>query len=444
MKYKDLPFEYECGIELFTVCNYNCDYCSGPRVRKESLRGRSHEDAEQVVRFFNTSGRRWLLGMSGGEPTIHPHFSALIEGLREQHFFYFFTNLSFELNKFVNLVPPERVQYIKASLHPKGNTKDFLAKFSRLHTLGYNPVAVMVSVPDQFARIETVAEICQKEGFDFTLSVMEGPYQGRNYPSEYTSEQHAFIERYTEEPGKLIRLFSRTAGGMNTYGLVCSAGRTSFYLDMENGELMTCESVHETHGNVYTGVFSPRTESIRCPAISGCVGYDRCLLLPEPYRQFFDNADGSWTLQSVKNEPSFPSNLFNVINADNERASRLVQQALDCIKTTINGRRVLFWGAGIYGAKILHYLRQKFGDSSLSNVAGFIDSLPDRQKMEILGLPVYSPDSVEARSAEIILITSYAYEQDIVNQIARLGLPGRAIPLHRELLQPLGVNVSIF
>ena len=83
MKYKDLPFEYECGIELFTVCNYNCDYCSGPRVRKESLRGRSHEDAEQVVRFFNTSGRRWLLGMSGGEPTIHPHFSALIDGLRE-------------------------------------------------------------------------------------------------------------------------------------------------------------------------------------------------------------------------------------------------------------------------------------------------------------------------------------------------------------------------
>lgn len=444
MTYKDFTFDFECGIELFTVCNYNCDYCSGPRVQKELRRGRSREDADHVVRFFNETGKCWLLGLSGGEPSIHPHFATLLKGLREQHFFYFFTNLSFDLDPFVDLVPPERVQYIKASLHPKADTREFLSKFSRLNALGYNPVLIMVSAPDQFDRIEKVATICRQEGYNFTLSVMEGPYQGKNYPNDYTAEQQIFIEQYTEEPGNLIRLFSRTAGGMNTYGLSCSAGARSFYLDMESGELMTCESSHESHGNVYTGVFLPRSEAFCCPAISGCVGYDRCLLLPDAYRQFFQKAEAVWTLKKIKHDQAFPENLYNVIRADDEGASSLVHQALEAIRAAIAGRRVLFWGAGIYGAKILYYLRRKFGDEALANVAGFIDSLPDRQKMQILGLPVYPPDSPEANSAEIILITSYAYEQDICKQIERLKLPGRTIPLHRELLTPMGVKVSIF
>lgn len=443
MIYKDLTFDYECGIELFTVCNYNCDYCSGPRVRKESRRGRSREDAEQVVRYFNATDKRWLLGMSGGEPTIHPHFATLIEGLREQHFFYFFSNLSFDLDRFVDLVPPERVQYIKTSLHPKGEMTDFFRKFDRLQHRGYNPVLIMVSAPDQFARIEQAAEICDREGYGFTLSVMEGPYQGKNYPSDYDAEQQAFIDCYTHEPGNLIRLYSRTAGGMNTYGLTCEAGQKSFYLDMETGELLTCESVYTQHGNVYEGTFSPRATNYRCPAISGCVGYDRNLRVPETYRQFFVQKEGYWQLLDLKQNQDFPQNLYAVIQNDNDGSSRLVQQALERIHNAIAGKRTLFWGAGIYGAKILYYLRLKYGEGALANVQGFIDSLPDRQQMQILGLPVFAPDSEEARAAEAVVITSHAFERDILQQATRLGLNG-VIPLHQGMLKPLGVIGGIF
>lgn len=444
MQYKTLTYDFECGIELFTACNYHCEYCSGPRVRKESLRGRSKEDAEQVIRFFNDTDKCWLLGLSGGEPTIHPNFRTLVEGLRQQHLFYFFSNLSFDLAWFTEFVPPERVQFIKASLHPKGDTNEFMAKFSRLSELGYNPILVMVSAPDQFGRIEQVAEQCHAADYSFTLSVMEGPYRGHNYPNDYTPEQQQFIEKYTDEPGNLIRLHTHTPGGLNTFGLDCPAGMNSFFLDMETGDLVTCESVKQLHGNVYQGTFSPQKEATCCPAVSGCVGYDRCMLLPSAYRKFFISESGLWKLQPVKEDASYPENLYKIINLDSEGATRLVHDSLNVIMAAIEGKRTLLWGAGIYGAKILYYLRRRFGEEALSNIIGFVDSLPDRQKQMVLGLPVHAPRADATKNVEIILITSYAFEPDIKQQAIRIGLPGRVIPLHQELLQPIGVNSSIF
>jgi organic radical activating enzyme len=444
LKYKNLNFDIECGMELFTVCNYRCEYCSGARTRKESLRGRSREDIDQVIRFFNQTGKRWLLGMSGGEPTIHPHFRTLIEGLRDQHCFYFFTNLSFDVDWFTEFVPPERVQYIKASLHPQANPEEFMNKFKRLEDLGYNPILIMVSAPDQFDRIREIGTRCRDAKHAFTLSVMQGPYRGGNYPNDFNADQREFIETHTTEPGSLIRLFSNTPGGLNTLGMTCPAGKTSFTLDMETGDLLTCEAVHKNHGNVYQGTFTPRDQCTRCPAINSCVGYDRSSVLPTDYQDFFRLDTDYWQLKPLKESADFPKNLYRVIRANNEDSTRLVQQCLDTIFAEIKEKKTLFWGAGIYGGKILYYLRQRFGDAALSNVIGYIDSQPDRQQQQVLGLPVYAPTSDEAKQAEAILITSYAYASDILQQALRLDLQGRVIPMHQKLLQPLGVNGSIF
>ena len=443
MNYKKVPYDLECAIELFSVCNYRCEYCSGPRAKKMSRRGRTRSDIDRVVRFFNESGKTWLIGMSGGEPTVHPFFGELVNRLKHDHYFYFFTNLSFDVKRFMDLLPAERVQFMKTSLHPEAEVETFLGKFETLFCHDYNPILIMVSAPHTFERIEYVARWCAERQFPFTLSVMEGPYRDSNYPQDYTPEQAAFIERYTAEPGNLLRLHTRASGGMNTLGLTCPAGKSSFVLDMESGDLTVCESVNKVLGNVYQGTFSPQAQDTRCPAINGCVGYDRSLALPEAYRAFFNEGWNYWHVRDVKAAADYPDNLLTTIKADGRLTAQTVEVALQAVRQHLGSARTLCWGAGIYGTKLVQHLRAIYGQDACP-VVGFVDSLKDRQAVTVLGLPVYAPEPSTLNAAEKILIASYAYEQDILNRCQQLGVTVQVIALHRDILKPLGIEAAIF
>ncbi|MBN2344063.1 MAG: radical SAM protein [Deltaproteobacteria bacterium] len=444
MHYKKFEYDYECGIEMFTVCNYHCEYCSGPRVKKSLRRGRTKEDADTVIRFFQQTEKTWLLGLSGGEPTIHPHFYHFVNSLKSDHFFYMFSNLSFDVTQFMNSVPADRVQYLKLSLHPKGDMDLFFENFSTLHRNGYNPVAIMVSAPGEFDRAKHLAEFCGKNEFPFTFSVMEGPYRGKNYPAEYTETERRFVESYTLEPGNLIRLISKTSGGMNTFNLSCDAGSSSFVLDMETGVIQRCESDKTVFGNVYEGTFAPNTRAANCPVINGCVGYDRNMMVPSNYRQFFVFKNNVYQPLEVKAMNGYPAALVAALQADGKGATSRIKAALQRISDTLNGRNTLLWGGGIYGAKILYHLRNEFGDDKMKHITGFVDSLKDRQKEVILGLPVYAPSSDAVRDAQIIMTTSYAYEADILKTLEKMNIKGEVIALHRDLLKPMGVETSMF
>lgn len=76
-----------------------------------------------------------------------------------------------------------------------------------------------------------------------------------------------------------------------------------------------------------------------------------------------------WQLKPLKEIADFPKNLYRVIRADSKGSSRLVQQCLDVIFTDIKGKKTLFWGAGIYGAKIL-YLVMHFAQVEAGHPAG--------------------------------------------------------------------------
>ncbi len=443
MLFKQISYDIECGMELFTVCNYKCKFCSGPKTKKLSRRGRTREDVSKIIEFFQETDKTWLLGFSGGEPSIHPFFAELVTEIQKRHYLYFFTNLSFDVQKFMKLARPERVQYMKTSLHPEADIDVFMEKYELLLKNDYNPILIMVSAPDTFDRIERVAAICRQKQYPFTLSTMEGPYNDQNYPQDYTDQETAFIEKHLREPGNLVRLFSKTAGGANTYGMRCRAGRASFSLDLESGDFRTCESVGKLHGNIYEGTFQASPEDILCPAINGCVGYDRHMYLPEAYGQFYENSSNYWRGREVQNEPGYPKNLYDILRADTAKSSKLISQALNAVLECIGNSKTLFWGAGIYGGKILHALRELHGDS-FPQVVGFIDALKERHEMSILNLPVYSPHDPKVYEAEKIVITSFAFEKDIAIQAAELGLASKILPLHSKLLNPMGIKGGIF
>ena len=211
---------------------------------------------------------------------------------------------------------------------------------------------------------------------------------------------------------------------------------------MESGNLTRCEAVSVPVGNIYEHWFSPEDAATRCPAIDSCVGYDRNIGVPDAYRSFFAAEPDGWRLRDVKSDPDYPFNLFRTIGAHDDSAAQFVGRALETIHTELGVSRTLFWGAGIYGAKILYYLRERFGN--LDQVVGFIDSDREQQRTTVLGLPVFAPNDPGIDGADLILITSFAYEDQIADVAVGLGVKPRIIALHRDILQPMGVRGSFF
>lgn len=441
MEYKYIHHDMECAIELLTTCNYHCEFCSGPRMQKAIRRGYSQDDINKVISFFNNSNKTWLIGMSGGEPSIHPHFYTLIDSLKDNHYFYFFSNLTLDIDKFINTIPPERVQCFKASLHKEGNVDEFLEKFDILFKKGYNPILIMVSTPDTFDIIEKVSRISKEKGYSFNLSTLEGPYQGKNYPNDYTKKEEEIIENHIEEPGNIIRLFNKTPGGLNTYGCQCKAGHKSFKLDMESGNFEVCESDSRTLGNVYENTFDPYLKDITCNVINGCVGYDRYIYLPNNYINFFAKKDQTLSLKNIKVDQIYPKNLDIILNADNQNSNKLKEKAINIILDTIKNKKILFWGAGIHGAKILYSLQQR-KEFNASIFIGFIDSLRDRQKLQILNKNVYSPKEIPNLEFDTIIITSHAFENDIWEKSQFYNI--NIIRLYKDILNPHNISSSVF
>ncbi len=102
---------------VWTVgCNFNCPFC----YNTELVHGTTQcISGEQI--FDHLKKRKGIveaLVISGGEPFLYPRFVELVEALTEKHYVSINTNLSrSNAYDFANVIPPEKILYIHASLH---------------------------------------------------------------------------------------------------------------------------------------------------------------------------------------------------------------------------------------------------------------------------------------------------------------------------------------
>lgn len=448
MRHRQLNYDYECAIEMFNRCNYSCEYCSGPRIgRVNHKRGYSKEDADSLIKFFNESSKKWLIGLSGGEPTIHPQYDYIIRQLRENHFFHIFTNLSGDLNeKFLELLDPRNVSLIKASLHPEGDESEFLKKAEILNSKGFNIVIIIVSELERSAQIERVSEFSNKHGIPFTLSVLEGPYRGKLYPQDYTDDETKYVLSHTHEAGNAVRLIKKITGGLHTLGMRCGASYNNFVLYMETGEINACESIKNSIGNIYEGTFNPANDFVKCPVINGCVGYDRNPSLPLKYLDTYRIENSFITSKFGPNQERLDFGLLKElevfkIDKDSNLAATIIKRAISRVGLEFNDKKIALWGAGMYGAKFYQSIL-KYDPVLADRVSLFIDSLVDRRRTSVLGKPVISPKDALKLANHKVLITSYAFEDDIFNKCLKMGI--NASRLHVDILKPIGIDCSLF
>ena len=82
---------------------------------------------------------------------------------------------------------------------------------------------------------------------------------------------------------------------------------------------------------------------------------------------------------------------------------------------------ILLYGAGEVAETIIGVIRDK--DFSSLKVAAVVDDNKDKQGKTILGYNVISRNEIEKYAHDAIIITTYAFEEDIVNRLKEMKYP---------------------
>lgn len=174
------------GAFLSLRCNYKCEYCIN---RHGHLKARKELKAEQWIEGLNQLdiNKKLMLPItfSGGEPSKHEGWLQIIKDLGKQFYIDILTNLDFDIDKFMAMIPPgllqRKVPYacIRVSYHPGfSNIPILLGKIKRLQDRAYDIGLFTIDHPEM---AELTREQTEKHDIDFRLKEMLGEYKGRLY-----------------------------------------------------------------------------------------------------------------------------------------------------------------------------------------------------------------------------------------------------------------------
>ena len=267
-----ISFDVQADWALNRLCNFGCRYC-GAGAREEH----PHTGVlspEQYLDFFNSTGKTWLLHLTGGEPFFHPHFVELCQTLTTRHYISLNTNLtSKRVDKFAAKVDPSRVEHIHCGVHVEERDRrngwsDLLRNVAVLRDRGFPVFASLVMTPPAFERLPWVAQSFSELGVPLIPKAVRGHYERRWYPQAYTAAERAQFQNFSEQAEAVARasqwqpmrhapsvnpLMDRKFldGFPNFTGMRCSAGRTLVSIGVD-GTIYRCG--HKTVlGNVAQG-----------------------------------------------------------------------------------------------------------------------------------------------------------------------------------------------
>ena len=226
-----IPENYNyIAVFLSLACNLRCSYCinrfEGFNPEKGHLTG--SEWLRGLNRIVSRDDLPVTLG--GGEPTLHPDFTAIVNGIRPGLNVDVLTNLQFDIDRFMSEVPPERLRRdspyasIRVSYHPEVMHLDPLVeKVLRMLEKGYSIGIWGVLHPSHEDEILRAQAYCTGLGIDFRTKEFLGEYNGKMYGA-------------IKYPGACDREFAKH--------VMC---RTTELIVGPNGGIYRC------HGDLYEG-----------------------------------------------------------------------------------------------------------------------------------------------------------------------------------------------
>lgn len=278
-----MDYQIEADWHLLNTCNYRCQYCFfSPEILGEKLQ--AFATTQKWQQAFDSTGYRWLLHITGGEPSVYPQFVELCEALTESHFISVNSNLShrsFEV--FADRIDPARVSFINAGFHLEERERHdgnqvFLRNAEILLARGFPLLVSLIATPETLGRFEEAVSLLAPTGLLPIPKSIRGPHDGKQYPAAYTALDKDRFRRYatlaresyqpmlaarTERPSvDMFRDEDFLDGQPSFTGQSCEAGRLFVRLD-QKGEAFRC-GTSESLGSVLEGTFARRTEPAPC------------------------------------------------------------------------------------------------------------------------------------------------------------------------------------
>jgi MoaA/NifB/PqqE/SkfB family radical SAM enzyme len=214
------------------------------------------------LEFFNSTGKIWLLHLTGGEPFFHPNFVGLCRTLTSRHFISVNSNLSsHRVRDFAAEIDRSRVQYVHCGVHVEERDRrkgwrNLLPNVASLLERGFPVFASLVMTPSAFAQFPRVADLFTALGVPLIPKAIRGSYEGRWYPQAYTEAERTQFRRFSEQAAIIARnstwrpdqlratvnplLDQYYLDGVPDFtGIQCSAGRMSVSIGYD-GKIFRC------------------------------------------------------------------------------------------------------------------------------------------------------------------------------------------------------------
>lgn len=271
---------------LSEKCNYKCSYCNFGSNNIKSIVNRFIRHKKRHVRnyleyknlqtplffnyidtiisnFQNYETTNFTFCFTGGEPFIYPNFNKLCTTLlyKPSNKIAIDTNLSVNIEKFIESIPAEKVFYICAAIHIMereripGQKKRFINNAKMLLANNYPITVPYVLHPQLINRFESDYLYFLDEGIKLTPKPFKGVFNKRIYPNSYDSKALSLLEKYCPSFH-----FPNTQKGKK-----CNAGYSLIRIN-SYGNIFRCSDDNTKLGNIIKG-FELYNKPKECTAI---------------------------------------------------------------------------------------------------------------------------------------------------------------------------------
>ena len=249
------------------ACNYHCPYCRFDGKWQELLKRNQYLSTQELLRIWSNIYKKYgsvYIEITGGEPFIYPNFIELIRELCDIHAIEIATNLSLDLDNFIEVIDRHKVK-ITANFHPLfADIESFLRKTLLLKESGFKIGVCYLAYPPQMKQMVGFRRRFEEAGINFALAAFWGEYQGRRYPESYTEEEREFIRPFLGDIDRIVYHLNANS----PKGKLCNAGY-KYAVVQADGNVVRCGQLADKFiGNIMDENFHLFEKPLPCEAES--------------------------------------------------------------------------------------------------------------------------------------------------------------------------------
>ncbi|MFV3059986.1 radical SAM protein [Clostridium botulinum] len=415
-------------LRLYRTCNYKCSYCFVTDNDKMSNFGRAvtEDGMEKIFKFFDERGE-WHIQLTGGEPTIHPHFIEFCERLSKNHYLNMGTNNSIsydKLREFVKKIEPNKVDYIQCSLQEvdeeEERFKHFLNKMIIYKENNFKAYVSYVAVPDRLDRVKKYYDIFTSYDIPFVVQVLNGKYKNKEYPRDYTKEQIDYLDQYMMS--SMYRALLDIGGRYPTCKL-CAAGKRRILVDALSGEVFKCLNESESIGNIYNNELNLNDKYLKCRAKKcSCIFEPHLDVEPILYKDFENIFSGKKhydkELYELYKNNSIANEEYKKYWAEIER--KKLEKKITILKSIFkdsDNKNIGIYGTGEHTKHMLECYRKYIGEVNFNII--LFNSNYNLWGKKCLQYKIYNPSEIPDLNLDRVIISSYEFQNEIYDSIEK-------------------------